>query len=68
MDPITALFSGGSGGLNVAPTSTATSGPINNKLSFGNSTVGSTAAGSTLPLVVTAATALFGLYIWKKVK
>lgn len=70
MDPVSLLFSGGAGGLTLAPSSTATSGRVDNRLNFGSSAVsiGPTTAGSVLPLAVIGATLLLGLYIWKKVK
>ena len=68
LDPVSFLLDGGAGGLNISPSSSSNTGAVSNKLSFGNSIVGSTPGGSVLPLAVTAATFLFGLYIWKKVK
>lgn len=67
-NPANFLLDGGAGGLSIAPTSTATTGAIDNRLSFGSSTVGPTTAANVAPLLLTGVFVLAGIFVWKKVK
>lgn len=68
MNPLDFLMHGGQGGIQVSPSSSASSAPFDNRLVFGNSAppASSQAVATGVPLFLIGAFALAGIWLWRR--